>query len=175
MEEKKLLLRIWLELWCLYENEESTLLTSLSWLLYTYCLFWRRNYLIENIVWFYLSRNTRNTDLIQFTNRAWMSGCLVTLVFAFGSGQFISCKWGPVSISILNLIFRGYNLAVLHFFEHSIGKQTWIHDANFIFAKLLYFSLFFFLNFWYYFCSSRSAKSAELKLFKKHLAYKNKI
>lgn len=100
----------------------SPFCTSLAWLLPTYYLFWWRNYLIENIVWFYLNGNSRNTDFIQFTNTAWMSGCLVTLVFAFSSGQFISCKWGSVSISILNLIFRGYNLAVVHFLSTILAK-----------------------------------------------------
>lgn len=125
----------------MYVNEESILLTSLAWLLSTYYLFWWRNYLIENIVWFYLNRNSRNTDLIQFTNSAWMSGCLVTLVFAFSNGQFISCKWGPVSISILNLIFRSYNLAVF-------WAQYWQTDLNswckFYFCKAFTLVSFFF-------------------------------
>lgn len=138
------------------------------------CLGFLLPYLIENIVWFYLNRNNRNTDLIQFTNREWMSGCLVTLVSAFSSGQFISCKWGPVGISVLNLIFRGYNLAVLQFLSTILANRLEF-TMQILFLQSFYFRLFFFLNFWYYLCSSRSAKSAELKLFKKHLAYKNKI
>lgn len=44
-----------------------------------------------------------------------------------------------------------------------------------LFLQSFYFSLLFFLNFWYYLCSSTAAKSAELKLFNKHLAHKDRI
>lgn len=118
--KKELLLRIWIQ--CSYENQESTVLTSsLSTLAPFYLLFVLKE-TFENIIWIYL--NSRNTHLRQFTNRAWMSVCLVTLFSAFSNGQLTSCKWGSVSISILNFIFRGYNLAVLCFFGHNIGKQT---------------------------------------------------
>jgi len=44
-----------------------------------------------------------------------------------------------------------------------------------LFLQSFYFGLLFFLSFWYYLCSSRAAKSAELKLFNKHFAHKNGI